>query len=73
MLLLRDDILASESENQAVGKILFVADEPSVVDAIQRAFRGKLDIQVAYSADRRIARDHGSWQYNGDVAEVRAQ
>jgi putative two-component system response regulator len=55
MLLLRDDILASESEDQAVEKILIVDDEPSAADAIQRAFRGKLDIQVAYSADQGIS------------------
>jgi putative two-component system response regulator len=46
--------LISESENRAAEKILFVDDERHIIEAIQRAFRGKLNIHVADSADQGI-------------------
>ena len=41
---LSTDILRSESEDRATEKILFVDDEPAVVDAIKRAFHEKFTI-----------------------------
>jgi putative two-component system response regulator len=52
---MHSDPWKAESESRATEKILFVDDERSVIEAIQRTFHGKLDVHVANSADQGLA------------------
>lgn len=60
---------AVERERPATDKILFVDDEPSVLDAIQRALHKRFDIHVAESAEEGLVLIKKDGAYAVVVAE----